>query len=266
MNGEQQCWFLHPVIFLTFVLGVFCQSENEITPCGPERYSKVLFNQTVVGQYVEYDVDMPPLNGFTLHYWINILRPTALASTFSYLALDTEYKDYVQATILSIGAASYAVLQVKGVVVSNTLLPENIVGKWHHILHSWDGETGAWSIYFNGELIEEGVSLRSKGLVVAGGGRAFTGQQANAMVREKGVSCAELGQFKEGVEGWMTLLSLDSRTIVQPKYWMNRMAVAVVASSCHTDHDGDIIGWLDTPRRGYCGVLESRANSVCGDF
>lgn len=258
--------FQQLIFLLTAVVSVFCHTRYEAPACQPERYTKVLFNQTSIGQYIEYDVKVPELTGFTLHYWVKILRSTPLATTFSYFVDGADNKEYVQLTLLKIGHSWFSVLQVKGVVVSNTKLPGDLEGEWHHLLHSWDGVTGAWSLYFDGKLVEEGESPRSEGLVVKGGGRVFTGQQASAVINSFSTSCYDIGKFQEGVDGWVTLLSLDSRAITRPKYWVNRMAVAVVASGCHAEHKGDIIRWVGTPRRGYCGVLETRANNVCGNF
>lgn len=49
----------------------------------------------------------------------------------------------------------------------------------------------------------------------------------------------------------------------QPDSWLNRLAVELVASKCMPEHGGDVIGWQDTPRRGYGGVLEATLQDLC---
>ncbi|XP_066958156.1 C-reactive protein 1.4-like [Macrobrachium rosenbergii] len=253
-------------LLIHIATGLCSAQDQDTSSCQPQSYAKVLLNQTSEGQYIEYAADVPELSGFTLHYWIRILQPSALTPTFSYLADGPEGSEYIQVTLLRVKEAWYAVMQVKGVVVSNTKLPGNFSTEWHHLLHSWDGNTGTWSIFLDGKLLEDGESFRSKGLTVKGGGRAFTGQQASSIINSFSKACTDLAKFKEGINGWVTLLALDSRGIDRPQYWINRMAVAVVAAGCRAENKGDIISWLDTPRRGYCGAMEARANSECKNF
>ncbi|XP_068244965.1 sushi, von Willebrand factor type A, EGF and pentraxin domain-containing protein 1-like [Palaemon carinicauda] len=253
-------------LLLCIVSGFCTAQEENASTCEPQRYSKVLLNQTSEGQYIEYAANVPALSGFTLHYWIQILQPLTLIPTFSYLADGPENKEYIQVTLLRVKTSWYSVLQVKGVVVSNTKLPGNITTDWHHLLHSWDGNSGIWSVYFNGKILDDGESPRSKGLVVKGGGRAFTGHQASSIMNSSSNGCADIAKFEEGIHGWVTLLALDSRGIDRPQYWFTRMAVAIIAEGCRAEHRGDVISWLDTPRRGYCGAMEARANNICRNF
>nr|XP_053657309.1 C-reactive protein 1.4-like [Cherax quadricarinatus] len=223
-------------------------------------YLQVLFNQTATLQYLEYSDHLPDLTGFTLHYWLHLLQPSSLACPFTYYneADDT----YVQVLIVSSGVNTWSwVLQINDVVVSLVQSPVNLIGKWHHVLHSWHSGTGSWSVYLDGRLVDSSVNTQTKGLVVSGGGRAFSGHRQRVI---RGSDKCVDGD--EGLYGWLTLLSLDTRGIERGDYWMNRMMVVVVADGCRPELGGDALSWYHTPRRGYGGVMEARANTTCGLF
>ncbi|XP_069959619.1 neuronal pentraxin-2 [Cherax quadricarinatus] len=197
VTGSVKCSFLYP-------------REDEDLTCAP-AFSKVLFNQTATLQYLEYSDHLPDLTGFTLHYWLHLLQPSSLACPFTYYneADDT----YVQVLIVSSGVNTWSwVLQINDVVVSLVQSPVNLIGKWHHVLHSWHSGTGSWSVYLDGRLVDSGVNTQ------------------------------------------------------RGDYWMNRMMVVVVADGCRPELGGDALSWYHTPRRGYGGVMEARANTTCGLF
>lgn len=259
-----RCWCVFAFLVATGVCGSEVSQDNNTT-CTLSSFSKVQFNQTQELQYVEYVESIPDMTAFTLHYWIRVDEASSRACPFSYYNKDDGSS--VQVVLVKSDKATGPVwrwvLQVNGFVVSIVKSPDSLVKSWHHVLHSWHSPSGTWSLYMNGQLVESGVNENLKGIKVSGGGRAFSGQRyksINGTVPKCSYDC------NDGVNGWMTLLGLDSQGIQRADYWANRLMVSVVANGCRPEHGGDVLSWKDTPRRGYGGVMEASAKPTCGNF
>ncbi|KAG7176122.1 C-reactive protein 1.4-like [Homarus americanus] len=242
------CWCLLMVLGVT---GEVFGSSTVDSTCASTSYFK-----TEAVQYVEYVAEMPDLSGFTLHYWIHLLEPSSFVCPFAYIneADDTS----IQVLVVRSELSWTWVIQVNGVVVSLVTSPVSLVGKWHHVLHSWHSHSGNWSFYLDGHLVDSGINLETKGMTVSGGGRAYSGQRYNAITSSE--------PCDEGVHGWLTLLGLDTRGIQRAEHWMSRLMVTVLVDGCSPEQGGDILTWDYTPRQGYGGVMTTRANTTCGHF
>ncbi|XP_037778653.1 neuronal pentraxin-1-like [Penaeus monodon] len=144
--------------------------------CPPVRVSQVLLNQTTTdSQYIEYITDVPDLEAFTLSYWVKLLKTSSVASLFTYVANDTD-KTRLTASLTEKSRSQFLSLQINDVAIFTAKVHQGLnAGEWHHILVSWHGATGTWGAYVDGVLLESGRQLLSQGMLVKGGGRAFSG-------------------------------------------------------------------------------------------
>lgn len=233
--------------------------------CPPVKVSQVLLNRTATdSQYVEYITDIPDLEGFTLSFWVKFLKTGSDAPLFTYVANDAD-KTHLKASLTEKNKSQFLSLQINDLAIFTAEVHQGIsAGEWHHILLSWHGATGTWGAYVDGVLLESGRQLLSQGMLVKGGGRTFSGYDL-ATTRHDLKNDLAKGEDSAttGFSAWVTLLFLDTSAIEQPDSWLNRLAVELVASKCVTEHGGDVIGWQDTPRRGYGGVLEATVQDLC---
>lgn len=71
----------------------------------------------------------------------------------------------------------------------------------------------------------------------------------------------------EGLNGWFTLFQLSSKALDPFDVATIDATVAILASQCTGEIEGDLISWRNTPRKGYGGVMETPSYSkVCGRF
>ena len=79
---------------------------------------------------------------------------------------------------------------------------------WYHLCHSWEGASGRWLLYADGDLVGQGVDTTMRPRLIPGGGIVVFGQQQNNF----DFSPEQPGGFQSssGVEGEMTLMLFDS--------------------------------------------------------
>ncbi|XP_042863488.1 neuronal pentraxin receptor-like isoform X2 [Penaeus japonicus] len=232
--------------------------------CPAVRVSKALLNQTAANsQYIEYITDVPDLEAFTLSVWIKLLKTGAEVPLFTYVAKDAE--THIKASLTEESKSQFLSLQINNLVIFNVEVHQELdTGNWHHVLFSWHGATGTWSAYLDGVLLKSGKDLTTQGLLVRGGGRAFSGYDLTTTQLDSKNDLSNHGdEARAGFSAWITLLFLDTSAIEHPDSWLNRLAVELVASKCMTEHGGDVIGWQDTPRRGFGGILEAAVQDLC---
>ncbi|XP_068217758.1 C-reactive protein 1.4-like [Palaemon carinicauda] len=217
--------------------------------------SKVMMNQSNYVQYVYYATPIPDLQSFTLQYWFNLYNADRISTTFDYTV-----RGPTNSTIrinLQRGQPQRWFLYINEILVSNVISPLIRTGEWHFMVHSWNSWTGSWSIYMDGVLLQAGSSPEGRGLVVRGGGEAYSGQRQNT---DDGMDRGE------GLEGWMTLFQMSVRPLLNPASPQTLRMVSRLASSCNGQFNGDLISWSRTPRKGYGGPQETPARPVCGNF
>ncbi|KAK3852973.1 hypothetical protein Pcinc_040463 [Petrolisthes cinctipes] len=225
--------------------------------CTQNGLPKLMLNQTGYVQYCHYMTDIPTMTSFTLHFWFHLLDASRTSTMFNY-GLDEGRNTNNLTVQLESGFPQYWRLEINDVLVIRVPSPLVRVGEWHHALVSWQSLTGQWSVFLDGDLVESGSSVQSRGLVVPGGGNAVSGQHQNTLHNGEDVG--------QGLEGWMTLLQLSREPLYQPDSYAIKRYVKFLATFCSKDVGGDIIGWRVTPRKGYGGIMETPGRQTCGYF
>lgn len=260
MNGASYC------LLVLALFGASCAaftptggyiSRRQVTaPCPPSLpLSKIMLNQSNYIQYVHYITPIPDVKSFTIQYWFNLINTARTATPFDYTQ-----RGPTNSTIrihLMKGQPQRWVLYINEVLVSDVVSPPVQSGAWHFMVHSWNSWTGTWSIYMDGVLLGAGASPQGTGLVVQGGGEAYSGQRQNT---------GDGMDRGEGLEGWMALFQMSVRPLLNPTSAETLRMVSRLGSSCNGLYSGDLISWTKTPRKGYGGVQETPALPVCGNF
>lgn len=216
-----------------------------------------MLNQTGYVQYCHYMTEIPTMVSLSLHYWFLLLDTSRTSTTFNY-GLDETVNTNNVTVQLEAGTPQRWRLEINDVLVNRVPSPPVRVGEWHHVFHSWHSQSGQWSVFLDAKLIGSSINRQSQGLVVVGGGNAVSGQHQNTL--HNGM---DVGQ---GLEGWMTLLQLSSRPLLNPTSLTAGYFVTTLASQCSRDYGGDVISWRSTPRKGYGGIMETPGSEVCGHF
>ena len=157
---------------------------------------------------------------------------------------------------------------------------------WYHLCHSWEGASGRWLLYADGDLVGQGVDTTMRPRLIPGGGIVVFGQQQNNF----DFSPEQPGGFQSssGVEGEMTLMLFDSRPlrhridilgasgnakgeILGTKLTSDISAISwglqELGRSCMEQQGlGDIIEWGVTEIKLIGGATLVNAKPSCGDF
>lgn len=155
---------------------------------------------------------------------------------------------------------------------------------WYHLCHSWEGASGRWLLYVDGDLIGQGLDNTARPLLIPGGGTVVFGQQQNNF----DLSPDRPGGFQSssGVEGEMTLMFFDSRPLrqdieilgasgnVRGEIFGTKLTSDIQANlwgvktgvNCFDQPLGDIVAWGVTRIEPTGGALVVGAKPSCGDF
>ncbi|KAF5298309.1 hypothetical protein FQA39_LY11793 [Lamprigera yunnana] len=179
---------------------------------------KVEFTQDLYFQYIQYKTSIPELKEFTLCHWAKFKNHSNDHPIFSY-AVDGQPKA-ILSWVSNTERSSYYSLAVEGHTFYRLNYPLRL-NRWYHTCQSWNGRTGEWQIWVNGERVGRGFHNRLVGHDIPSGGIAITGQEQTQYG----------GGFSEGVEspkgsGGM----LGEITMVQ------LYKVALTAGKAHKDH------------------------------
>ncbi|XP_063401402.1 sushi, von Willebrand factor type A, EGF and pentraxin domain-containing protein 1-like [Mytilus trossulus] len=119
-------------------------------------------------------------------------------------------------------------------------------GTWHHVLVTWSTEKGAWKIYKNAFLWDEGYNLAA-GETIKGGGKVMIGQE-----QDKGGTLSPTESFV----GLLTNLNVWSKQLTQSE-------IETMIVTCDKNL-GDIIAWSDV-QSGLHGDLQPNPSGFCQD-
>lgn len=156
---------------------------------------------------------------------------------------------------------------------------------WYHLCHSWEGASGRWLLYVDGDLAEQGIDMTTRPREIPGNGIVVFGQQQNNF----DLSPERPGGFQSfsGVEGEMTLMFFDSRPLrhkienlgasgnVNGEILSTKLTSDISAlswgvkefgKSCFDQPPGDIVAWGTTPIKLIGGATVVEAKPSCGDF
>lgn len=59
-------------------------------------------------------------------------------------------------------------------------MPKLNDGEWHHLVVTWTNQDGAWKVYLDRRLFDEGVDFQT-GQVIRGGGVLVIGQEQDCL-------------------------------------------------------------------------------------
>jgi hypothetical protein len=156
---------------------------------------------------------------------------------------------------------------------------------WYHFCHSWEGASGRWLLYADGDLIGQGIDSSLRPLLIRGNGTVVFGQQQNNF--DFGPDRHGGFQSLSGVEGEMTLMLFDSRPLrhqiesigasgnVKGEIIGTKLTSDISAISwgvkestlgCFNQPVGDIVAWGITEIKLVGGAKVTNAKPSCGDF
>ncbi|KAI9557444.1 Neurol pentraxin receptor [Daphnia sinensis] len=233
-------------------------------------------------QLVEFLTTVPNLQDFTVCYWLKSVNTTTRQSTFSYAAPNdpVAIATWIEPTIFG--------LQIRMALSGKEVysVAYNIAyHHWYHLCHSWEGASGRWLLYVDGELIGQGFDSTAQPLLIPGGGTVVFGQQQNNF--DLGPERPGGFQSSAGVEGEMTLMFFDSRPLrheveslgasgnikgeilgskLTSDIERNVWDVKPGSVDCFNQPQGDIVAWGITQFELMGGALMVDAKPSCGDF
>ncbi|XP_067839671.1 sushi, von Willebrand factor type A, EGF and pentraxin domain-containing protein 1 [Heptranchias perlo] len=215
------------------------------TRCETELSSNFNLDFEVSGiyGYVLMDNVLPTLSALTCAFWMKSSDTTNYGTPISY-ALDngcdnafllTDYNGWV--------------LYVNG-KQKVTDCPSVNDGKWHHISVTWNSTDGAWRVYIDGKVSDEGKGL-SVGASIPGGGALVLGQEQD--LRGEGFNPAE------SFVGSLSQLNIWD-------YVLTPEQVKLLATACPEDlKKGNMLAWPDF-MSGIVGRVKKDSRSVfCAD-
>ncbi|XP_043572153.1 sushi, von Willebrand factor type A, EGF and pentraxin domain-containing protein 1 isoform X1 [Chiloscyllium plagiosum] len=193
--------------------------------------------------YVLLDNVFPRLSALTCAFWMKSSDTTNYGTPISY-ALDngcdnafllTDYNGWV--------------LYVNG-KEKVTDCPSVNDGKWHHISITWNSTNGAWKVYIDGKVSDEGKDL-STGASIPGGGALVLGQEQDQ--RGEGFNPAE------SFVGSLSQLNIWD-------YVLTPQQIKLLATACPDDlKKGNVLAWPDF-LSGIVGRVKKNSTSIfCAD-
>ncbi|CAL4084820.1 unnamed protein product [Meganyctiphanes norvegica] len=259
---------MHWVVYFLWYAVVGCTTAQETNDADCPALMKLHFNQSEHDifspyiHYTRYKTEVPDLTSFTLNFWVLFDTLEQNATVFTYV--EEQYGD----TLISV---KYVKSFGWGLEILDKKMllraPVN-AGSWHHILVSWSGKLSGLTFWFDGDHID--TQLYTKDEVIPGGGIFRSGQTELSIAYWDGE--LEEKQPDEGLNGWLTLLSLDSKPFgikkaATDELHLVKQKVGYLMSTCSSPKvGGNLIDWQTTPQKGYGSVTVHLARDRCGHF
>ncbi|PZC77598.1 hypothetical protein B5X24_HaOG203154 [Helicoverpa armigera] len=131
---------------------------------------KIVLKQKGYAQFLQYDIETPPLREFTICTWIRVYDLSGDQSIFTYVA---NGNNRVVRLWLDSGGKHINV-SINGKVTSSS---EVDIQKdvWRHVCLSYQSDFGAWALYVDSRLLSCQASQSLLGFVLPGGGSVIIG-------------------------------------------------------------------------------------------
>ncbi|KAM3968859.1 LOW QUALITY PROTEIN: uncharacterized protein ACR2FA_001504 [Aphomia sociella] len=131
---------------------------------------KVVLAQKGFAQFIQYDVETPPLREFTFCTWIRIYDLEGDQTIFSYVA-----NGNVRIVRLWLDSGGrHMKITINGRVTTST--PVDVVKDvWRHVCLSYQSDYGAWALYMDARLVTCEAAQSLYGFVLPGGGSIIIG-------------------------------------------------------------------------------------------
>ncbi|XP_063838065.1 uncharacterized protein LOC135087159 [Ostrinia nubilalis] len=150
-------------------IGLVCLLASATVAINRPVY-KVVLTQKGFTQFLQYDVETPPLREFTFCTWIRLYDLGGDQSIFTYVA---NGNNRVVRLWLDSGGRNMKV-SINGRVISS--IPVEIVKDvWRHVCLSYQSDYGAWAIYIDAKLVLCGVAQSLQGFLLPKGGSLIIG-------------------------------------------------------------------------------------------
>uniref|UniRef100_A0A2A4K5V0 Pentraxin (PTX) domain-containing protein n=1 Tax=Heliothis virescens TaxID=7102 RepID=A0A2A4K5V0_HELVI len=131
---------------------------------------KIVLKQKGYAQFLQYDIETPPLREFTICTWIRIYDLSGDQSIFTYVA---NGNNRVVRLWLDSGGKHINV-SINGKVTSSSEV-DITKDVWRHVCLSYQSDFGAWALYIDSRLLSCQASQSLLGFVLPGGGSVIIG-------------------------------------------------------------------------------------------
>ncbi|KAF9419097.1 hypothetical protein HW555_004268 [Spodoptera exigua] len=131
---------------------------------------KIVLKQKGYAQFLQYDIETPPLREFTICTWIRVYELNSDQSIFTYVA---NGNNRVVRLWLDSGGKHINV-SINGKVTSSTAV-DITKDVWRHVCLSYQADFGAWALYVDSRLLSCQASQSLLGYVLPSGGSVIIG-------------------------------------------------------------------------------------------
>ncbi|XP_069365001.1 MATH and LRR domain-containing protein PFE0570w-like [Maniola hyperantus] len=155
---------------MTWCLCLILSSLVNIGYCINRPVFKIVLTQKGFRQFLQYDVETPPIREFTFCTWLRVFDLSHDQSVFTYVGNGNNR--VIQLWLDSGG--KFMKISLNGRTFSSTLvdITENT---WRHACLSYQSDFGAWAIYMDGRLASCEAAQSLYGFVLPGGGSIIIG-------------------------------------------------------------------------------------------
>ncbi|KAK2150293.1 hypothetical protein LSH36_413g01017 [Paralvinella palmiformis] len=210
--------------------GVHCEEKLNST------FDLYFAHNSGLTDYVALDGVLPSLSEVTIAFWMRANYTGNYGTPLSY-ATDAE------ANAMTITDYDGIVISLDGEKVISDIKVSD--GLWHHMAVTWESNNGAWAIYLDGVLEEQGHYF-ARGRKIQGGGVVVLGQEQDA----RG------GQFnsKESFVGHLSRLNIWN-------YKLPKETIVNIMNSCE-EYIGSVLAWPDF-LAGIHGRVQRQDSHLC---
>ncbi|XP_045784981.1 uncharacterized protein LOC123880729 [Maniola jurtina] len=155
---------------MTWYLCLILSSLVNFRYCINRPVFKVVLTQKGFTQFLQYDVETPPIREFTFCTWLRVFDLSHDQSLFTYVANGNNR--VIQLWLDSGG--KFMKIALNGRTFSSTLvdITEN---SWRHACLSYQSDFGAWAVYLDGRLASCEAAQSLYGFILPGGGSIIIG-------------------------------------------------------------------------------------------
>ncbi|XP_075990640.1 uncharacterized protein LOC142986188 isoform X2 [Anticarsia gemmatalis] len=144
---------------------------------------KIVLTQKGYAQFLQYDIDTPPIREFTFCTWFRVYDITGDQSIFTYYVV--EGNNRVVRLWLDSGGKRVSI-SINSEVTSSSPV-EVTKDTWRHVCLSYQSDYGAWALYMDSRLIYCEASQSLSGYVLPGGGSVIIGYGTNGNGEQNGL-------------------------------------------------------------------------------
>ncbi|KAI5636992.1 pentaxin family domain-containing protein [Phthorimaea operculella] len=131
---------------------------------------KVILTQKGFTQFVQYDVETPPIREFTLCVWVKFYTVNKEQSIFTYIVNGNK-----RVVRLWLDSGGYHLMVLFNEHEVSRVPVDLSVDTWRHICLSYQADFGAWALYLDSRLISCEASQALQYFVIPGGGSIILG-------------------------------------------------------------------------------------------